>query len=135
MSIDTATLERIEQRRSPKVKGFQVTCRPETKDLGSLAWRQINDLLCASLRDSGFPQPVGTSAPGLYAPLEISTTVVVAPGIVVDGDEYERRYGSVDLEQCKRQMSPELFKAFVRHIGCIPGTPDLDLGDIVTTPE
>ena len=61
--------------------------------------------------------------------------MVVAPGIVVGGEEYQQRYGGIDLEQYRQQMSPELFKAFVRHIGRIPGTPDLELGDIVTTPE
>lgn len=135
MSFDTATLERIELSKPRDVEEFSVTFQPEFEDASSLAWRQINEVLSSSLRESGFPQPVETSARGWPTPLELLISVVVASGIVVGGDEYEQRYGGIDLEEYRQQMSPELFKAFIRHIGCIPGTPDLELSDIVTTPE
>ena len=131
MSIDTATIQRIQLSKPRDGEEVSVTFQPQIKDTGSLAWRQINEILHSSLTESGFPQPVQTAA----GPLELPVQIVVAPGIVVGGDEYELRYGGIDLEQYRQQMSQELFKAFVRHIGCIPGTPDLDLGDIVTTPE
>ena len=135
MSTDTATIERIQLLKPRDVKEISVTFQPKIEDTGSLAWRQINDILCSSLSESGFPQPVETAARGWPTPLELPVPIVVAPGIVVGGDEYKQRYGGIDLEQYRQQMSPELFRAFVRYIGRIPGTPDLELGDIVTTPE
>jgi len=133
MSIDTATIEHIQLPKPRDVEGIPVKFQPMIRDISSLAWRQINDILSDSLSDAGFPQPVQTAVRDWRTPLELP--VVVAPGIVVGSEEYKQRYGSVDLEQYRQQMSPELFKAFVRHIGRIPGTPDLNLGDIVTTPE
>ena len=132
MSIDTA-IEHIQLPKPRDIEEVPVKFQPVIKDTGSLAWRQINDILSSSLSESGFPQPVQTAVRDWRTPLELP--VVVAPGIVVGSEEYKQRYGSIDLEQYRQQMSPELFKAFVRHIGRIPGTPDLNLGDIVTTPE
>ncbi len=129
MSIDTATIERTQLPKPRDVEEILVPFQPEIEDTGSLAWRQIKDIF--SLRESGFPQPIQTAA----GPLELPVQIVVAPGVVVGGEEYQQRYGGIDLERYRQQMSPELFKAFVRHIGCIPGMPDLDLSDIVTTPE
>lgn len=133
MSIDTAAIERIQLPKPRDVEEVPVKFQTVTNDTSSLAWRQINAILSSSLSDAGFPQPVQTAVRDWRTPLELP--IVVAPGIVVGGEEYKQRYGSIDLEQYRQQMSPELFKAFVRHIGRIPGTPDLDLGDIVTTPE
>ena len=130
MSTDTATIERIQPPKPRDVEEISDPFELGTEDTGSLAWRQIKDIFSLS-RESGFPQPVQTIA----EPLESPAQIVVAPGIVVGGEEYQQRYGGIDLEQYRQQMSPELFKAFVRHIGCIPGMPDLDLSDIVTTPE
>jgi len=135
MSIDTATIERIQLPKLREAEEVPVKFQPVIKDTSSLAWRQVNDILCSSLSEAGFPQPVETTVGAWPLPLELPSLIVVAPGIVVSGDEYEQRYGDIDLEQYKQQMSPELFKAFVRHIGRIPGTPDLDLADIVATPE
>ena len=135
MSIDTATIERIQLSKPRDVEEFSVTFQPEIEDTGSLASRQINDILYSCLEESGFPQPVETAARGWPTHLEMHIPVVVAPGIVVGSDEYEQRYSGIDVEQYRQQMSPELFKAFVRYIGFIPGTPDLELGDIVSTPE
>ncbi len=133
MSIDTATIENIQLPKPRDVEEVPVKLLDMIRDTSSLVWRQINDILSNSLSDAGFPQPVQTAVRDWRTPLELP--IVVAPGIVVGSEEYKQRYGSIDLEQYRQQMSPELFKAFVRHIGRIPGTPDLDLGDIVTTPE
>ena len=133
MSIDTATIEHIQFPQPRDVEEVPVKFQPVIRDTSSLAWRQINEILSNSLSDVGFPQPVQTAVRDLRTSLELP--IVVAPGIVVGSEEYKQRYGSIDLAQYRQRMSPELFKAFVRHIGRIPGTPDLDLGDIVTTPE
>lgn len=135
MSTDTATLERIQLPKPREVQEVPVNFQSVVTGSGSLAWRQIGDILTNSLRESGFPQPVEPAEGDWHTLLELPVPIVVAPGIVVGSDEYEQRYGGIDLEQYRQQMSPELFKAFVRHIGRIPGTPALNLGDIVTTPE
>src|SRR4030042_1018930 len=89
-------------------------------DSGSFIWRQIDDVLRRSLERSGFRQPdvLPREDP---PPRKHVNAVVVAPGIMVLADEYEKRYGGIDLEQFRQRMSSDLFKAFVRHIGSIPG--------------
>ena len=135
MSTDTAIITRKELPKPRKVKEHTIIFQPKTGDIDSLVLRQINDILSNSLEKAGFLQPAGTTTEDLPTPIEFPTPVLVAPGIVVDHNEYKQRYGCIDLEQYKQQMSPELFKAFIRHIGCIPGTSNLDLKDIVNTPE
>ena len=53
--------------------------------------------------------------------------ITVAPGIVVTPSEYAERYGSLDLDRLRNSMTPEVFKAFVRHIGAVTGREDLDV--------
>lgn len=135
MSTATVILQHAYPPEPRDGEEFSVTFEAESEDDGSTAWKQINDILRNSLRYSGFPQPAAASMQTRRTPPELRARILVAPGIAVGEDEYERRYGDIDLEQYRQQMSPDLFKAFVRHIGCIPGKPDLDLGDIVTAPE
>ena len=135
MSNDTATIEPIQLPKLREVKGVPVKFQPVVRNIDSLAWRQIDDILRSSLNESGFPQPDETAVGEWRLLPDFLGPIVVAPGIVVGNDEYKKRYGDIDLEQYKQQMSPELFEAFVRHIGRIPGTLDLNLSDIVTTTE
>ena len=135
MSINTVMLDRIKISEPDDVVELPVTFQPQIEDTGSLVWSQINDVLRSSLRESGFPQPIETSTRRWPTTMELLIPVAVAPGIVVGGYEHEQRYGCINLEEYRQKMSPELFTAFVRHIGRIPGMPDLELSDIVTTPE
>ncbi|MCJ7510611.1 MAG: hypothetical protein MUP14_06970 [Dehalococcoidia bacterium] len=59
----------------------------------------------------------------------------MAPGIMVRADEFEERYGGIDLQGLRSRMTPAIFKVFVRHIGSIPGRPDLDVDEISAIPE
>lgn len=95
-------------------------------------WQQVNGLLIESLGRSGFPQPDEVIEDRRPAP---ANWVTVAPGIMVRADEYEERYGGIDLEGLRRRMTPALFAAFVRHIGTVPGTPDLDVDEMTAIPE
>lgn len=135
MSTDTAIITRKELPKPRKGTEHKIIFQPKTEDIDSLVSRQINDILSNSLEKAGFLQPAGTATKDLPTPIESPTPVLVAPGILVDHNEYKQRYGCIDLEQYKQQMSSELFKVFIRHIGCIPGTSNLDLKDIVNTPE
>ena len=110
-----------------------VGVRRETGDRLSDVWQRLNDAVRGSLERSGFPQreelkPEPERTRWLGA-------VVVAPGIMVRADEFEDRYGGLDLEALKARMTPGLFKAFVRHVGSIPGRPDLDVDQITAIPE
>lgn len=98
-------------------------------------WQQIDDLLRRSLGQSGFWQPDVVPEREYPPPRKRLDAVVVAPGILVWGDEYEQRYGGIDLEKFRQRMSPDLFKAFVRHVGSIPGYPDLDVNEITSIPD
>ncbi len=61
--------------------------------------------------------------------------VYVAPNYFVKKSEYQRRFGEIDLEYYRQRMSPELFTAFVRHMGVVPGSPGLDVVELTTLPD
>ena len=94
-------------------------------------WNQVDDLLSApfktSIESAAEAEPLATR-PG-------RARVVVAPGIAVDAEEYEIRYGQLDLEGLRSNIAPELYQAFVRHIGVIHGWEDLDVASVAEIPE
>ena len=107
--------------------------RAESPDRFPDLWQQFDDAIRGGLERSGFPQPEEFKPePERRGWLG---AVVVAPGIMVRADEFEERYGGIDLQGLKARMTPALFKAFVRHIGSIPGRPDLDVDEISAIPE
>ena len=61
--------------------------------------------------------------------------IKVAPDYYVKKSEYQRRFGEIDLEYYRQRMSPELFTAFVRHMGVVPGSPGLDVVELTTLPD
>ena len=112
----------------------EVQIDQEEPDRDSFFWRQINEVLTRSYirSTSGWPEGISKrKLPGSPGPPQ----VLVAPGILVRSNEYEQRYGGIGLEQLREQLSPELFKVFVRHIGSIPGDSNLDINFIATVPE
>jgi hypothetical protein len=134
MSIGTMTSRRL-PKPSVVVEEVHVEFRSDIEDSGTLVWGQVNELLRTSLDRSGFPQPSIDLIQQGYRETERPSLIVVAPGIAVEVDEYEERYGSIDLEYFRTHMSPEMFKAYVRHIGSIKGRPELNIGEFVDTPE
>jgi hypothetical protein len=60
---------------------------------------------------------------------------MVAPGIVMSSDEYQERFQDIDLEQVRKRMNPEIFKAFVRYMGLIPGDPRVNIAQISSIPD
>jgi len=133
MSIGTMTIRRLP--KPSEVEEVPVEFRSEVEDSGTLVWQQINELLRTSLNSSGFPQPSADPIQQSYEEMERPSLVVVAPGIAVQADEYEERFGSINLEYYRERMSPEMFKAFVRHIGSIKGRTDLNIAEFVDAPE
>ena len=112
-----------------------IDLRQETKETEVLIWQQVQDVLRATLWSTGLAEPYPSARQERTLSEIAFKRVTVAPGVLVSGHEYEERYGGFDVEQFKRQMSPELFKAFVRHIGVIPGDRDLDVNDLATIPD
>ena len=98
----------------------------QVEDSESLVWRQIDYILRQS-----FETP-STQRSGQSERIKYSQ---VAPGIIVKEDEYAQRYAGIDLDRLRQRMSPELFKVFVRHIGSIPGHPDLEISRITVIPD
>ena len=131
MSVEPATIQSTGGSGTAIVSGRDaVTDFPPVRDLvtqdsGNLMWRQINEIVKASLTTRQ-PTPAESHEVGL---------VTLAPGLVVSTAEYKDRFDGIDLEQFRRQMSPEAFKAFVRHMGVIPGIPNLDVTVIADTLE
>ena len=112
-------------------KKVTVEIRPdEEKAHDSVIWEQIQEILNQSLIDSGITkQRVETTRPEKE---QTSGKILVAPGILLGNKEYEERFGNIDLEYYRKQMPPELFKVFVRHTGCIPGTPKVDVVELTS---
>lgn len=52
---------------------------------------------------------------------------MIAPGVMVRDSEYQLRFGHLDLETLRSQLSPAKFAAFVRHIGVVRGREDSDV--------
>jgi hypothetical protein len=98
-------------------------------------WQRFNDAIRGSLEQSGFRQPEVEVIEQREPLRRTWGAVVVAQGILVRADEFEERYGGIDLQGLKARMTPAIFKAFVRHIGSIPGRPDLDVDEISAIPE
>lgn len=133
MSIGTMTIRSLP--KPSEVEEVPVEFQSEVEDSGTLIWDQINKLLRTSLHNSGFPQPSADPIQQSYEEMERPSLIVVAPGIALQAGEYEERYGSIDLKYYREHMSPEMFKAFVRHIGSIRGRTDLNIGEFVDTLE
>ena len=98
------------------------------QEMGTLAWQKVSEVLRTSLNRSGFPQPSADLMQQSYGEMVRPPLIVVAPGIAVRATEYDERYSSIDLDHYRERMSPEMFRAFVRHIGSIKSRPGLDIG-------
>lgn len=133
MSIDVMTIRRL--YKPSEAEEVSVEFRSEFEGVGTIVWNKINESLRKSLKSSGFPQPSADSIQQHYEEMERPSLIVVATGIAVTAGEYEERYGSIDLEYYRENMSPEMFKAFVRNIGSIRGRADLNVGEFVTATE
>jgi hypothetical protein len=118
-------------------QGAQVSIdvRPQRRDRFSDVWQQFNDVIRVGLERSGFRQPEESVEEREPLATTRVRAVLVAPGIMVRADEFEERYGGIDLEGLKGRMTPAVFKAFVRHIGSVPGRPDLDVDRISAIPD
>jgi len=133
MSIGTMTIRRLP--KPSEVEEVPVEFRSEVEASETLIWDQINKLLRTSLHNSGFPQPSADPTQQRYEEMERPSLIVVASGIAVQAGEYEERFGSIDLKYYREHMSPEMFKAFVRHIGSISGRTDLNIIEFVDALE
>jgi len=129
MSIDAMTIGRLP--RLSEAEEVPVEFRPEFADVGTLIWNKIKVSLRNSLKSSGFPQPSADSIRQRYEEMERPPLIVVASGIAVQAGEYEERFGSIDLKYYREHMSPDMFRAFVRHIGSISGRTDLNITEFV----
>lgn len=102
----------------------------ETQENESELWKQINEIventISYSLPQSEFHELEERGTEG---------KILLAPGIAVSSSEYEKRYGSIEIERYKKQMSPELFKVFIRHIGAIHGTRKLNIDELTSNIE
>lgn len=133
MSIDVMTTRRL--FKPSEAEEVAIEFRSEVEESVTIGWNKVNELLRTSLKRSGLPQPSADSIQQHYEEMERPSLIVVATGIAVRAGEYEERYGSIDLEYYRENMSPEMFKAFVRNIGCIRGRADLNVGEFVTATE
>ena len=77
------------------------------------------------LAQAGYPQP-NEFIEEIRAPSP-DPWRVVAPGVAVRASEYAVRYAHLDLEALRNRLSPEVFRAFVRHAGAIRGPEDVDV--------
>ena len=146
MSIGVPTLQNtnnyqdVSRAANDNAVSVPVVADTGIADPGTLMWQQIDNIVATSLKyrgarhtDGGFCFP---SSPFARRLPECETTrVVVAPGIVVSSDEYERRFQGIDLDTARKRMSHEVFKVFVRYLGIIPGDPRLNISEISSIPE
>ena len=136
MSIGTLTRRRVgvlEEQDGQGSDGVKGAAKPPDP------MQQLSQALADSLERLGIEQPdesrrktgIGTipSRP-IARPL-----VTVAPGIVVGVDEYEERFGRLDLDALREKMPPAVFKAFIRHVGAVSGRADLEVDKMSRIPD
>jgi hypothetical protein len=110
-------------------------------DLGTRMWRQVDGIVRATLGHSGVRQRGAETYQSNEVfgrtPFETGAThrIMVAPGIVMSSEEYQERFQDIDLEQVRKRMNPEVFKAFVRYMGLIPGDPKVNIAQISSIPD
>jgi hypothetical protein len=113
----------------------------EVSDLGIRMWQQVDRIVRTALGHSGMRQRgAETYQPNEFfgrTPFETGAAhrIMVAPGIVMSSDEYQERFQDIDLEQVRKRMNPEIFKAFVRYMGLIPGDPRVNIAQISSIPD
>lgn len=141
MSTGAPTIEiespyRVSIGPAPQRRTDEFEFRVETKgqELGDAVWKQVDEMLRGSLEQSQTSRPHAATKSETKRS-EHDQWRTVAPGIIVSPNEYQRRYGALDLERCRNSMTPEVFKVFVRFIGSVPGSPDLDVVKMTTPPE
>lgn len=108
-----SVLDRID---APTGLTLTVSHRP---DPATALFDQLNDNFRGWLGAEGFPQ---TEA---IEPVKPPTPerVIVAPGVVVSQEDFQTRFGGLNLDDLRKRMPPEVFTAFVRHIGSIKSIP------------
>ncbi len=57
--------------------------------------------------------------------MPVTDMVEIFPGYSVSKDEYELRFGKVDLAYIRSRLKPEVFKVFIMGMGAIPGVKGL----------
>lgn len=131
MSTGTMTRNRIGMTAdidADRMPSQRLEFRTAEEDTGTDIWPKISQTIVESAeqwlrKGRQKERPSREEEPALPATREIT----VAPGIVVTPSEYAERYGSLDLNRLRDSMTPEVFKAFVRHIGAVTGREDLDV--------
>jgi hypothetical protein len=97
-------------------------------------WHQVDELLRGAGKANRDRVSFGTRRTlALTDPRREWRTV--APGFVAPAEEYEQRFTGVDLEGLRARMSPEVFTAYIRFLGVIPGKADLDIVEIARLPD
>ena len=100
-----------------------------TVGLEPTPWEQFGTGLRRTLQAIGYDQP--NELIEEERPLLGNAWRLVAPGIVVRESEFQARYGFLDLDTLRQRMRPELFQAFVRHIGAIEGRHGVDADELL----
>jgi hypothetical protein len=99
------------------------------RDVLEAASQQINLGLRLALERAGFQQPdevIEAEKPPPADPWRI-----VAPGVIVRDTEYQVRYAPLGLSDLGQRMSPDVFSAYVRHVGAIEGYDNVDVNELV----
>lgn len=95
-------------------------------------WNLISSELRRSLQRAGYAQPEEVVQEQARV---AERWVIIAPGIMVRPEEYRERYAALDLESLRQRMSPSVFAAFVRHVGCVSGREELEIDDLSQIPD
>lgn len=100
-----------------------ITIGGETKP-----WSPFNAGLQKSLQARGYNQP-NEVIEGKEQSAD--RWKIIAPGIIVRSSEFDARYGFLDLPSLRQRMTPQIFRAFVRHIGAIEGPERVDVNELL----
>ena len=86
------------------VANVAIEVAPASRDDGSRLWKQVDAILRRSAAKYRSREDAATSVTSAQPP-GAGLWRVVAPGIVVPPEEYERRFGGIDLERSRDENS------------------------------
>ena len=134
-TLDRAPVEYREPASGRRAGGTPIELAQLQPGDTARLWRDVDAILRRSLGEHRLSDPLSSLLDTGNEPLPQRGWRRVAPSIIVSNEEYERRFSGIDLELFRASMPPAVFDAFVRHLGVIDGSDQLDIVDLTLPPD
>jgi hypothetical protein len=140
MATGAPTLERptttyVPALPGPKSDDADIDVLPLGASQDRLMWHQVDSILRRSLGPALARDRLSSAKKDGSGSVHKPELRIIAPGIAISVEEYERRFSGIYLDELRSRMPAQIFEAFVRHLGAIPGNSNLDVVAISSVPN